>query len=67
MDMLREWLMLQLQEDIPDIPTTLHELKTRIREVCANIDQEFLRNVWQEVEYRFDVARVTRGAYIELY
>jgi hypothetical protein len=49
------------------VPRTLHELKTRIREACANTDQEILHNVWQEVEYRFDVARATRGAHIELY
>jgi hypothetical protein len=109
LDMLREWLMSQLQENIPDLIyqqdgapthfhnevrsyldeclrnfqigcggpmewrlkspdlrlmdfllwgfvkdnvcvslllTTLHELKTRIREVCANTDQEILHNVW---------------------
>jgi hypothetical protein len=67
LDILREWLMLQLQEDIPDIPTTLHELKTRIREACANTDREILHNLWQEVEHRFDVTRATRGAHIELY
>jgi hypothetical protein len=63
---LREWLMLQLQEDIPDILATLHELKTRIRDACVNTDQEILHNVWQEAEYRFDVARATNGAQIEL-
>jgi hypothetical protein len=47
--------------------TTLHEFKTRIRVACANTGQEILHNVWQEVEYRFDVARATRGAHIELY
>jgi hypothetical protein len=41
----------------PRLPTTLHELKTRIGEAYANTDQEILHNVWQEVEYRFDVAR----------
>jgi len=51
----------------PPLPTTLHELKTRIREACANTDQEILHNVWQEVEYRFDVARATHGAHTELY
>jgi hypothetical protein len=50
---------------IPPLPTTLHEPKKRIRE--ANTDQEILHNVWQEVEHRFDVARATRGAHIELY
>jgi hypothetical protein len=38
-----------------------------IREACANIYQEIFHNVWQEVEYRFDIARATRGAYVELY
>jgi hypothetical protein len=27
------------------LSTTLHELKTRIREVCVNTDQEILHNV----------------------
>jgi hypothetical protein len=38
------------------LSTTLHELKTRIREACADTDQEILYNVWQEVGYRCDVA-----------
>jgi hypothetical protein len=48
------------------LPATLHELKTRIREDCANIDQEILHNVWQEVEYRFDDVPGTLSAHIEL-
>jgi hypothetical protein len=52
---------------VPPLQKTLHELKTRIREACANTDQEILQNVWQEVEYRFDVVRATHGAHIELY
>jgi hypothetical protein len=32
--------MPQLQEDIPDILTTVQELKTLIRQACANTDQE---------------------------
>jgi hypothetical protein len=49
------------------LPTTPHELKRWIRQACANNDQEILHNVWQEVEYRFDVARATQGAHTELY
>jgi hypothetical protein len=52
---------------VSPLPTTLHEIKTRIREACAKTDQEILHNVWQEDEYRFDVARATRGAHTELY
>jgi len=29
------------------------------------IDAPMLRRVWQELEYRIDVCRVTRGAHIE--
>jgi hypothetical protein len=49
------------------LPTTLRELKTRIREDCANTDQEIHHNVWQDVEYQFHVARATHGIHIELY
>jgi hypothetical protein len=52
---------------VPSLPTTLHELKTRIREARANTDQEILHDVWQEAEYRFDVVRATCGAHTELY
>jgi hypothetical protein len=30
-----------------------------------NIDAPVLMHVWQELEYRIDVCRVTRGAHIE--
>jgi hypothetical protein len=52
---------------VPPLPTTLHVLQIWIRDACANTDQEILHNVWQEVGYRFDVARATRGAHVELY
>jgi hypothetical protein len=35
--------------------TTLHALKTRIKQACANSNQEILHKVRQEVEYRVDV------------
>jgi hypothetical protein len=52
---------------VAPLPRTLEELKTQIRQACANTDQEIPHNVWQEVEYRSDVARATHGAHIELY
>jgi hypothetical protein len=30
---------------------------SRDQKACANTDQKILVNVWQEVEYRFDVAQ----------
>jgi hypothetical protein len=40
-------------------------LKTRIIAAVKNIDAPMLTRVWQELEYRIDVCRLTRGAHIE--
>ena len=40
-------------------------LKARIIAAVKNIDAPMLTRVWQELEYRIDVCRVTRGAHIE--
>jgi hypothetical protein len=40
-------------------------LKARIIAAVKNIDAPILTRVWQELEYRIDVCRVTRGAHIE--
>jgi hypothetical protein len=47
-----------LQRDLAD-------LKARIIAAVKNIDVPMLTRVWQELEYRIDVCRVTRGAHIE--
>jgi hypothetical protein len=39
--------------------------KTRITAAVKNIDAPKLTRVWQELDYRIDVCRVTRGAHIE--
>jgi hypothetical protein len=39
--------------------------KARIIATVKNIDKPMLTRVWQELEYRIDVCRVTRGAPIE--
>ena len=36
---------------VPPLQTILHELKTRLREACAKIDHEILRNMWLEVDF----------------
>jgi hypothetical protein len=41
-------------------------IKARIIAAVKNIDAPFLTRVWQELEYRIYVCRVTRGAHIEL-
>jgi hypothetical protein len=43
---------------------TLMELFTATGKL-KNIDAPMLTRVWQELEYRIDVCRITRGAHIE--
>ena len=47
------------------MPRDLADLKARIIAAVKNIDAPMLTRVWQELEYRIDVCRVTRGAHIE--
>ena len=41
------------------------DLKARIIAAVKNIDAPMLTRLWQELEYRIDVCRVTHGAHIE--
>jgi hypothetical protein len=52
---------------VPLLPRDLADLKARIIAAVKNIDVPMLTRacVWQELEYRIDVCRVTRGARIE--
>jgi len=43
----------------------LADLKPRIIAAVKDIDAPMLTRVWQELEYRIDVCRVTSGAHIE--
>ena len=50
---------------VPPIPRDVDELKARITEAVSTIDNAMLGRVWQELDYRLDVCRVTNGAHIE--
>jgi hypothetical protein len=45
----------------------LDDLKTRIRNAIPAIPADMLHRTWQELEYRLDVLRATKGAHIEVY
>jgi hypothetical protein len=47
------------------MPRDLADLKAQIIAAVQNIDAPMLTRVWQELEYRIDVCRVTRSAHIE--
>ena len=43
------------------------DLKQRISNAIATIDEAMLQRTWQKIEYRLDVLRATNGAHIEVY
>jgi hypothetical protein len=49
----------------PPLPRDLADLKARIIAAVKNIDAPIWTCVRQELEYRINVCRVTRGAHIE--
>ncbi|PSN55399.1 hypothetical protein C0J52_11064, partial [Blattella germanica] len=50
---------------VPPLPLNLDNLKQRIRQAVANVDADMLQRVWDDLDYRMDVCRVTGGAHIE--
>ena len=59
------WGFLKRLVYVPPIPRDMDELKTRITEAVATIDNVMLGRVWQELDYRLDVCRVTYDAHVE--
>ncbi|GBM64326.1 hypothetical protein AVEN_253425-1 [Araneus ventricosus] len=47
------------------MPRTLQALKKRTTAAVTDIDGNMLLNVWTELDSRWDVCRVTKGAHIE--
>ena len=41
------------------------ELKVRVRTAIETITADMLQTVWNELDYRVDVCRITKGAHIE--
>ena len=42
-------------------------LKARITDAFATINEDMLENTWREIDYRLDVLRVTKRAHVEVY
>ena len=47
------------------LPVSLNELKQRITTAVASVDEDMLKSVWTELDYRIDICRVTKGSHIE--
>jgi hypothetical protein len=50
---------------VPPVPVTVDDLKQPITTATAGVDEDMLTRVGQEFDYRVDICRVTKGAYIE--
>ena len=42
------------------------DLKQKITDTIATIDETVLQQTWQEMEYRLDMLRATNGAHVEV-
>jgi len=54
---------MDLKVYVPSLPASIPELKVRIRIAIETITADMLQTVWNELDYRVDVCRITKGAY----
>jgi len=59
------WGYVKDQVYVPPLPASIPELKVRIRTAIETITADMLQIVWNELGYRVDVSRITKGANIE--
>jgi hypothetical protein len=59
------WGYIKDKACVPPLPLSLPELRQRITTAVASITRDTLHKVWDELDYRLDICRVTRGAHIE--
>ena len=59
------WGYVKDQVYVPPLPASIPELKVRIRTATETITADMLQTVWNELDYRVDVCRITNGAHIE--
>ena len=59
------WGYVKVQVYVPPLPASILELKVRIRTAMETITTDMLQTVWNELDYRVDVCRITKSANIE--
>ena len=50
---------------VPPMPANLQDLRNRITAAVALVYRDMLTRVWNEMDYRIDVCRITEGGHIE--
>ena len=61
------WWFLTVLVYVPPLPKDVDELKSRITEAVATIDNAMLKCVWRELDNRLDGCRVTNCAHYEYF
>ena len=56
------WAYVKDQVYVPPLPASI---PVRIRTAIETITADMLQTVWNELDYRVDVCRITKGAHIE--
>jgi len=56
---------MDLEVYVPPLPASIPELKVPIRTAIETITADMLRTVWNVLDYRVDVCRITKGSHIE--
>ena len=59
---MHRWI---LEVYVPPLPASITKLKVRIRIAIETITADMLQTVWNELDYRVDACRITKGAHIE--
>ena len=59
------WGYVKILVYVPPLPANVNELKQRITIALETVTQAMLHRVWEELDYRLDVCRVTGNAHIE--
>ena len=59
------WGYVKDQVYVPPLPASIPALKVRIRTATETITTGMLQTVWNELNYRVDVCRTTKGTHIE--
>ena len=59
------WGYVKDQVYVPPLPASIPELKVLIRTAIETITADMLQTVWNELDYRVDVCRITNGAHLE--
>ena len=56
---------MDLEVYVPPLPASIPELKVRIRTAVETNTADILQTLWNKLDYRVAVCRITKGAHIE--